>query len=236
MIRLKALRKRKGVNQSVVADYIGVSFQTYSRYEKGISRPKRDILNKLADFFDVPVDYIQSQLPLIIDDNESRRLQDDLLNKFNDQFNKNIITNHLISIPIYKRIPFSFDFVRPDSSLINERNYKLDVPFYYLEADKPLFCFIFNEDFPNTFCLQNDIIIARKEFKVKDGDFVVVNINQKDATIMQLRVVNQKPYLYSLSKDQDPIEFISNANLKYVGLVLETKRVFVQLDYPVFIV
>ena len=57
-MRLKELRIRKGVTQQVVASAIGCSANNYARYERGEREPDIDALCKLADYFNVTVDYI----------------------------------------------------------------------------------------------------------------------------------------------------------------------------------
>lgn len=58
MNRLKDLRKTKKMRQQDVAHDIGVTFQTYSNYETGRRSPDPDMLKKLADYFNVSVDYL----------------------------------------------------------------------------------------------------------------------------------------------------------------------------------
>lgn len=55
---LKKLRKEKKLSQKEVADAIGVARSTYTQYELGDSQPAYEILKKLAEFFDVSVDYL----------------------------------------------------------------------------------------------------------------------------------------------------------------------------------
>lgn len=57
--RIAELRKDRGLTIQQVADGIGVSNGTISRYEKGTREPKLETWIKLADFFDVPVSYLQ---------------------------------------------------------------------------------------------------------------------------------------------------------------------------------
>ena len=57
-MRLKELRKAKGDSQKDTAYTVGVSQQAYARYEKGDREPKIATLIKLADYFDVSVDYL----------------------------------------------------------------------------------------------------------------------------------------------------------------------------------
>ena len=57
-MRLKELRTEKGATQKEVAEFIGCSSVVYSRYERGEREPDIDALCKLADYFNVTVDYI----------------------------------------------------------------------------------------------------------------------------------------------------------------------------------
>ncbi|MBP3606420.1 MAG: helix-turn-helix transcriptional regulator [Clostridia bacterium] len=57
-MRLKELRLQKGVTQCAVACAIGCAISTYPKYERGIREPDIDMLCKLADYFNVTVDYI----------------------------------------------------------------------------------------------------------------------------------------------------------------------------------
>ena len=53
--RLKDLRKKKGVTQAEVAESIYVSRSLIAKFETGNAYPNREILEKLALYFNVPV-------------------------------------------------------------------------------------------------------------------------------------------------------------------------------------
>ena len=55
---LYQLRKEKGKTQKDLSAYLQTSQQAYSRYEKGLRQPDNETLKKLADFFEVSVDYL----------------------------------------------------------------------------------------------------------------------------------------------------------------------------------
>lgn len=55
---LRELRTKKGVYQKDVAKYLGVDRTTYVKYERGDSEPSIDIIKKLANYFDVTVDFL----------------------------------------------------------------------------------------------------------------------------------------------------------------------------------
>lgn len=58
MKRLRELRLEKGLRQKDVAEKLGISPQSLGYYENGINKPDPDMLIKLADFYEVSVDYI----------------------------------------------------------------------------------------------------------------------------------------------------------------------------------
>lgn len=56
--RIKELRKAKSVTQSDLGNAIGVTLKQIQRYERGECEPTLSKVNALADFFNVPVDYL----------------------------------------------------------------------------------------------------------------------------------------------------------------------------------
>lgn len=56
--RLKRLRSEKGVMQKDVADYLGITSSAYGFYEQSKRQPDNDTLQKLADYFNVSIDYL----------------------------------------------------------------------------------------------------------------------------------------------------------------------------------
>jgi transcriptional regulator with XRE-family HTH domain len=63
-LMLAELRKEKGITQSELADYLGVSFQSISKWETGKSMPDITLLPKLAEYFQISVDEILGLKPL----------------------------------------------------------------------------------------------------------------------------------------------------------------------------
>lgn len=56
--RFKEVRKSLNLTQKDVAEILNVSQTTYNRYESGLIEPDLDRLCKLADIFNVSVDYL----------------------------------------------------------------------------------------------------------------------------------------------------------------------------------
>ena len=56
--KLRFLRKYQHLTQTEVAKELGINQRTYSQYETGANEPNFETLKKLANFFDVSIDYL----------------------------------------------------------------------------------------------------------------------------------------------------------------------------------
>lgn len=55
---LKKLRKEQNLTQKELANKLNIALRTYTNYELGVVEPNIATLIKLADYFDVSVDYL----------------------------------------------------------------------------------------------------------------------------------------------------------------------------------
>lgn len=58
---IRALREDGDLKKRELADYLGVSQNTYSQYETGTIALTDQILIKLADFYNVSIDYLMDR-------------------------------------------------------------------------------------------------------------------------------------------------------------------------------
>ena len=63
MNRIRQLRKERGLSITKLAESIGISYQSLQRYEAGKRDPGIQVLIKLADYFNVSVDYLIGREP-----------------------------------------------------------------------------------------------------------------------------------------------------------------------------
>ncbi|TKI66670.1 helix-turn-helix transcriptional regulator [Lysinibacillus mangiferihumi] len=54
----KKLRTEKGLSQKELTDRLTINRSTYARYETSSTQPDFETLSKLADFYDVSIDYL----------------------------------------------------------------------------------------------------------------------------------------------------------------------------------
>lgn len=55
---LRGIREDRDIRQREIAEYLNVSQNTYSQYETGVISLTADVLIKLADFYNVSIDYL----------------------------------------------------------------------------------------------------------------------------------------------------------------------------------
>lgn len=61
-VRLKRLRKEKGLRQRDLADILGLAQTTIANYEQNTRFPNEEILKKLSDYFNVSFDYLLGRI------------------------------------------------------------------------------------------------------------------------------------------------------------------------------
>ncbi|ATP40729.1 hypothetical protein CSE16_12100 [Solibacillus sp. R5-41] len=73
-IRIKALRKGRNKTQQDIATILGVSRPAYTAYEQGNRTPDNETIEKLADYYDVTIDYLYGRTdnPNRISDKDER--------------------------------------------------------------------------------------------------------------------------------------------------------------------
>ena len=84
MNRLKELRENVGLRQIDVANETGIDQKTLSNYETGKTNPDSYALLKLADFFNVSIDYILGRIDTVFtsaDRQEINRCIDSIANE-----------------------------------------------------------------------------------------------------------------------------------------------------------
>lgn len=93
---LKLSRKNKGITIKELADAIGVKAYTISDWEKGRSEPNISNLIKLADYFNLSIDFLVGKN---INSNETYNEIIELINKYQDTNLNNELNELLTDVP-----------------------------------------------------------------------------------------------------------------------------------------
>lgn len=94
-MRLREIRESSKKTQTEVAKYLGVTRQAYNNYELGNRQLNPDLLNKLAEYFNVTTDYLlgreEKTAPLEPSLTEKQQLILDLAEQLSDEDAKKLI-------------------------------------------------------------------------------------------------------------------------------------------------
>ena len=141
--RLKQLRKEKGLTLDEIQNKTGIKRGTYNNYENGVTEPKLETWQKLADFFGVSVPYLQGIEPdfkdVLLNTLNKNCVKNDLLNVSIKTYLKSIKADKL-PLPFYELI-YGLKEEEPTASeqkVINKSWVKF---FDFLFNDKTLFLF-----------------------------------------------------------------------------------------------
>ena len=158
MNNLKAARKAKGLTQVEVARAIGLTQNGYSYWENGKAKIDRDQLLKLANLFDVSVDYL---------------------------LGNTTTTNtgsKIVRIPVLGSIPAGIPLEALEEIIDWE-----EIPESMCAGGKEYFALEVKGDSMWPDYLPGDVVIVRKTPCFESGDVCVVYVNGYDATLKQVK-------------------------------------------------
>ena len=224
MKRIKEARKRKGYSQKDVADIIGVTQSQYSRYESGATNTPADILAKLADLFDVSVDYLLEREEEKSDPGWKTIDPENLpvkhpANPLPDLF-------HTVRIPILGSVRAGFDWLAQQEVV------------GWVEVEEALV-----ERFPDVFALyvkgdsmepeirHNDIAICVPRSQVDNGSIAIICINGDEGTIKRVRFDRDGITVIPSNKAYPPRHYspeeVETTPITIQALVIETRRKYI---------
>lgn len=92
--RLKKVREEKNVSREQAAKALGITYSALSKYETNKREPDFELLDKMANYYDVSVDYLLGRTKLKYRFNPDRQY-DDLDDFLNDPILRDFAKKHL---------------------------------------------------------------------------------------------------------------------------------------------
>ena len=234
-LKIKEYRKYNRLTQKDLAEKLGVTKQTVSRYEKGERKANQDILFALCDIFGVTIDdFFPSK-------NDSIKI---IVNTSDI----NVIYNQLHTDRQIKVYDYATEQLNEQNNVVNMSDYIqeetewYDVKFYgsvsagtglYLD-DEQVETIRFGADmFPAStdFCLKvngdsmeptfhdGDYVFIKRETEFRNGTIGAVIVNG-EAYLKKLYITDNSIKLVSLNKKYQDITVTDTDNFKYVGTVI----------------
>lgn len=204
MRKLIELRKEKKLTQSDLAEVLGISRQAYSNYEAGKRQPDNETLLKLAEYFNVSVDYLLGRETTNSSKEKTRRVG--------------------VKIPVLGYVPAGIPFEAVEDIL----DYEEISP--EMARNGEHFALKIKGDSMIPDIKNGDIVIIRIQPDVESGETAIVKINGDEATCK--RVVKHKAGISIVANNPlyEPIFFtnkeIEELPVTVVGKVVELRRSF----------
>ena len=205
MNRLKELRKKNNVTLQKLADYLHIANSAISQYENEKREPSFDIVSKIADYFNVSIDY--------------------LLGRENTEpieFNRDVI-----KVPVFGCIPAGIPVDMIEDTLIEDYE-EIDAKlargggrFFGLKVKG-------NSMYPEF--KNGDTIIFKQQDNCESGQFCAVSINHTECTFKKVLKKESGITLMPLNPDYEPLFFtndeIKSLPITILGVVKEVRRTY----------
>jgi len=158
------LRKREGLSQAELAEKLGVAKSTVSMYERDDRKPSFEMLEAIADFFNINMDT--------------------LVGKTERTFKTFNYPTNTIPMPSMSKVPI-IGTIACGQPILAEENLtgEVDLP-EHIHADFALRCK--GESMINARIFDGDIVYIRQQPTVEDGEIAAVLI-EDEATLKRVR-------------------------------------------------
>lgn len=205
MNKLRELRIKKGRKQKEVAAEIGMSMQALSNYENGLREPDFATLNKLADYFNVTVDYLLGR--------SDNPLPPEAI----------LVSGEFIALPVIGTITAGYGGVAQEEYT----GEKLEIPRELLTKYTPdeLYVLTVKGDSMYPELLDGDRVLVYKVSSVDSGTVAVVLYNGDAATVKRVEYQQGGNYIDLVPRNP---EFKTK---RIVGADLEQCRILGKVIY-----
>ena len=205
--RLKQLRNEKKINQRELANFLKVAPSTISMYESGQREPNFEVLESLADFFNVDLNYLLGKsdktTKLMIEDSQPPQG---------------------LKIPVLGTVAAGI----PISAVEDILDYE-EVPQSW-ENQGEFFALKIKGDSMEPRMESGDVVIVKQQPDANSGDTVIVLVNGDDATCKKLQKTDNGIMLVSTNPKYPPM-FYSTEDIQTKPVVILGKVVELRQKY-----
>ncbi|CYV07141.1 XRE family transcriptional regulator [Streptococcus suis] len=236
---VKQYRTASSLTMEQLAEKIGKTKSTISKWEKGTRSPKIQEIEELANFFGIDpqimmfgksytttapnslVEQISDKVVQLTEPNQKSvlRYSSDLLDKQNTVENSKNTVNEL------QAVYFTYNYYdQPASAGTGQylNDVKVETIELPIEVDADFVVPIYGDSMEPEYH-SGDYIFVKLSVDLSDGDIGVFAYNG-EAYIKQLRITDQGAYLHSLNPDYDNIPITADTDFRTIGEVVEVYR------------
>lgn len=251
--RIKELRKEKKITQEEMAARIGIDRASLSRIESGVFTPSTENLLKIANYFEVSVDYLLGRTPfkhpaddpslIWSDETLGRGLTPEEIEQAKEYIDGiirahdmgdspqmsiemsygEILANKYTRIHVYGSVPAGVPVEAVEDIVDFE-----DIPTEWLRGGQEYFGLKVKGDSMYPAYLDGDTIIVRKQPTCESGEDCVVYVNGYEATLKQVQLLPDGLRLQPLNPNYPPQTFtkeeVEALPVSIAGVVVELRR------------
>lgn len=200
--RLKQLRNERKINQRELAKYLKVAPSTISMYENGQREPNFEVLEVLADFFNVDMNYLLGKT---------------------DKTTKLLIDKPQgLKIPVLGTVAAGI----PISAVEDILDYE-EIPLAWQNQGE-FFALKIKGDSMEPRMESGDVVIVKQQSDANSGDTVIVLVNGDDATCKRLEKTDNGIMLVSTNPKYPPMFYslddIETKPVVILGKVVELRQ------------
>lgn len=198
--RLKVLRTERSLTQGELGKVMNLSTSGISNYENGYSTPDFEMLKKLADYFEVSVDYLMGASNMRQSPEGVTRI--------------GVVGKIEAGIPM-EAIQEYIDWEEiPESLAKTGEFFALQIQGHSMEPKMS----------------PGDVVIVRRQECVENGEIAIVMVNGNDATIKRVKYTDSGIMLIPSNPTYEPIfytpEQVEELPVKILGKVVELRAKF----------
>ena len=201
--KIRELRKQKGVTQQQLADILCVEKTNISKWEAGVYEPGKAVLSKMAEYFNVSVDYLLGRT---------------------DNPTPDTLPTATIKIPLLGNIAAG----QPIEAIENVEDYV-----YISEdmaRRGTYFALKVKGNSMEPRIYEGDIAIIRHQAMVNNGEIAAVKVNGDDVTLKKVEYVKDGVKLIGLNPSFTPLFYTTaecvQKTLTVLGKLVEVRSSF----------
>ncbi|MGN1250748.1 MAG: LexA family protein [Candidatus Spyradocola sp.] len=199
---IREMRLKKGISQKELAAKLHVHQTAVSQWENGRTSPDNELLSKIADVFDISVDY--------------------LLGRENAELSSP--TDLYVKIPVLGEVQAGLPMEAIENILdYEEINFALSTTGEYFGLQ-------IRGSSMEPRMIEGDVVIVRKQEDAESGDTVVVLVNGDDATVKKLKKMPDGIMLIPNNPAFEPLYYsakeINELPVRIIGKVVELRAKF----------
>lgn len=209
---LQILRNKENKSLQEVADYLGISKQTLSNYERGTREPNIDTIKQLAVYYGVNLDEL-----LNFNLQSIHNIQDFKFDTFKDKL------NYLFETSKFKRVSvYQMDISLPLDS--NKYVDFEDIPRFWMKDESEFFGIkLIDDQYEPLFSKDRNLIVKVTD-RFSENDILVINVNEQ-TYLFSVIILNQNPFFYNLANKSVMDIEIENPNyIQLIGRIIEVRQ------------